>query len=343
MSTLALGTCALGRAIDFNGAPLDGGPPLLGRRVALVRTAPLPHERIPVERPFWTGVRAIDGLLTFGRGARIGIFGAPGSGKSTLLESLVSGCAADAVVVGLCGERGREAQRWIERRDARTTVVCATSDRSAHERIACVEVAFAHAAALRDRGLHVAFVLDSLARFAAALRETATARGESVGRGGYPAGVFAQLARFVEVAGPLRSGSITLIATVLSDGDDRDPVSEAARSLLDGHLQLSPRLAAAGRFPALDVPASASRTMDAVAGSGQRRNAATVRAAVALLDRIDDARALGIVPDGAAARILGAEPQLEAFLRQGGQPSAEVATLAALAELADTLGGPIWI
>ena len=180
----------------------------------------------------------------------------------------MSGCTADAVVVGLCGERGREAQRWIERRDARTTVVCSTSDRPAKERIACVEVAFAHADALRDRGLHVAFVLDSLARFAAALRETATARGESVGRGGYPASVFAQLARFVEIAGPLRGGSITLIATVLSDGDDRDPVSDAARSLLDGHLQLSPRLAAAGRFPAIDVPASASRTMEARCRTG---------------------------------------------------------------------------
>ena len=343
IETRSLGTCALGRAIDPSGAPLDGGPPLCGRRVALLRAAPLPHERVPVDRPFWSGVRAIDGLLTLGRGARVGIFGAPGSGKSTLLESLVSGCTADAVVVGLCGERGREAQRWIERRDARTTVVCSTSDRPAKERIACVEVAFAHAAALRDRGLHVAFVLDSLARFAAALRETATARGESVGRGGYPASVFAQLARFLEVAGPLRGGSITLIATVLSDGDDRDPVSDAARSLLDGHLQLSPRLAAAGRFPAIDVPASASRTMEAVAEPAQRRNAGAVRAALALLDRIDDARALGILPEGAAgARIVAAEPALEAFLRQGDRPSAPALTLAMLAELADTLEGPIW-
>ncbi|HTA39569.1 MAG TPA: EscN/YscN/HrcN family type III secretion system ATPase [Candidatus Acidoferrales bacterium] len=342
ISSLSLGTCALGRAIDSTGAPLDGGPPLMGRRVALVRAAPLPHERAPVERPFWTGVRAVDGLLAFGRGARIGIFGAPGSGKSTLLESLVAGCSADAVIVGLCGERGREAQRWIERRDARTTIVCATSDRAASERIACVEVAFAHAAALRDRGLHVAFVLDSLARCAAALRERATERGEIAGRGGYPPSVFAQLARFVEVAGPLRAGSITLIATVLSDGDDRDPVSDAARSLLDGHLQLSPRLAAAGRFPAVDVPASASRTMDAVATAAHRRHAAVVRGAVALLDRIDDARALGIIPEGTAGRILEAEPQLEAFLRQGDRPSAPAATLAALAELADTLEGPIW-
>jgi ATP synthase in type III secretion protein N len=343
IETLALGTCALGRAIDPRGVPLDGGPPLRGRRVAPLRAAPLPHERVPVDRPFWTGVRAIDGLLTFGRGARIGIFGAPGSGKSTLLESLVSGCATDAVVVGLCGERGREAQRWIEFRDERTTIVCATSDRSATERIACVEVAFAHAAALRERGLHVAFVLDSLARFAAALRETATARGESVGRGGYPASVFARLARCVEVAGPLRAGSITLVATVLSDGDDRDPVSDAARSLLDGHLQLSPRLAAAGRFPAIDVPASASRTMEAVATPEHRRRANVVRGALALLDRIDDARALGILPEGpAGARIVEAEPALEAFLRQDDRPSAPALTLARLAELADTLEGPIW-
>jgi type III secretion protein N (ATPase) len=341
VEALPLGTCAFGRAIDAFGVPLDDGPPLSGRSVLFARRPPLPHERVSVERPFWTGVRAIDGLLTFGRGARIGMFGAPGSGKSTLLESLVAGCRADAVVVGLCGERGREAQRWIERLDGRTTIVCATSDRPATERIGCVATAFAHAAALRERGLHVAFVLDSLARFAFALREAATARGESAGRGGYPPSVFSDLARTVEIAGSVRGGSITLVATVLSDGDDRDPVSDAARSLLDGHVQLAPRLAQAGRFPAIDVPASASRTMDGVVTPLQRRHAATVRAALALLDRIEEARALGIVPEGAAgARAVAAEPQLERFLRQGEQATAPAATLAMLAELADTLGEP---
>ncbi len=133
---LALGTCAFGRAIDAEGAPLDGGPALDGRRVTLQPVAPRPNERGPILEPLWTGVRAIDALLTIGRGARIGIFGAPGVGKTALLESLVQGCAADAVVVALAGERGREAQSWIARCDARTTIVCATSDRPARERIA---------------------------------------------------------------------------------------------------------------------------------------------------------------------------------------------------------------
>jgi len=338
---LQLGTCAFGRAIDAAGAPLDGGAPLRGRSVPAMPRAPLPHERAPVTAPFWTGVRAIDALLTLGRGARVGIFGGPGSGKSTLLEALVEGCSADAVVVGLCGERGREAQIWIERRTPRTTVVCATSDRPASERIACVATAFAHAAALRERGLHVAFVLDSLARFAAALREAATARGESVGRGGYPPSVFAELARMLEVAGALRGGgSITLLATVLSDGDDRDPVSDAARSLLDGHLQLATHLANAGHFPAIDIPASASRTMDAVASPAHRDAAAAVREALALLERTQEARALGIVPEGeAAARAIAAEPALVRFLRQGKEATPPAAALGILAELADTLKG----
>jgi type III secretion protein N (ATPase) len=339
-ASAALGTCALGRALDAFGTPLDGGPPPSGRRVALPRVAPLPCERAAVDRPFWSGIRAIDGLLTFGRGARVGIFGAPGSGKSTLLEAFVAGCRADAVVVGLCGERGREAQRWIERCDARTTVICATSDRPAAERIRCVETAFAHAAALRERGLHVAFVLDSLARFATALREVALARGESTGRGGYPPSVFSELARVLEIAGA-QTGSITLLATVLSDGDDRDPVSDAARSLLDGHIQLSPRLAQAGRFPAIDVPASASRTMDAVAAPAHRRRAAAVRAALDLLERTAEARTLGILPEGeAAARAIASEPGLERFLRQGDGAASPAETLAMLAELADTLEVP---
>ncbi len=333
---LSLGTCAFGRAIDFDGLPLDGGPVPAGRRVAVELRIPKPDERAPVYEPFWTGVRAIDGLLTFGRGARVGIFGSPGAGKSTLIESIVDGCAADAVVIALVGERGREAQCWIERRDARTTIVCATSDRSACERIDACAVAFAHAAALRDRGLHVLVVLDSLARVANALRERATAAGEIVGRAGYPPSVFSEMARILEVAGPLASGSITLVATVLNDGDDRDPVSDAARALLDGHLALSDRLAREGRFPAVDVIASASRTMGLVAGDAHMRHAARVRAALAVLERTADARSLGIEPvEAAAVAAIAAEQQIERFLR--GCAAEPAATLAALAELADTL------
>ncbi len=333
---LFLGTCALGRAIDAFGAPLDGGPPLLGRTVALALRAPRPNEREPIERPLWSGVRVLDALLTFGRGARVGIFGPPGAGKSTLVESIVDGCAADAVIVGLAGERGREAQRWIARLDERTTIVCATSDRPASERIAAAAVAIAQARALCDRGLHVLFVLDSLARVAAAAREIAVAAGESVGRGGYPPSVFATLARYVECAGALRCGSVTLVATVLSDGDERDPVSEAARSLLDGHIELSSARAQAGRFPAVDVPRSSSRTMDLVAAEEHRRAASQMRRALALLERMEDARALGIEPtDGVSRAAIAIEARLEAFLCQSGRADCRE-TLRELLELAGT-------
>ncbi|MBV8530880.1 MAG: EscN/YscN/HrcN family type III secretion system ATPase, partial [Candidatus Eremiobacteraeota bacterium] len=197
--TYPLGTCALGRAIDARGRPLDGGPTLRGRNVRIELRSPFPNQRVPIAAPLWTGIRVVDGLLTIGRGARVGIFGAPGAGKTTLIESLVAGCAADTIVVGLVGERGREAQRWIERRSDRTTVICATSDRPPQERLLAAKAALSHAGALRDRGLHVLLVLDSLARVAAALREIGVSAGESTGRGGYPPSVFAALSRFVEV------------------------------------------------------------------------------------------------------------------------------------------------
>lgn len=330
---LMLGTCALGRAIDARGEPLDGRPPPCGARVALDWVPLAPEARSPMSEPFWTRVPVVDGLLTFGRGARVGIFGAPGAGKSTLLESIVRGARADAVVVALVGERGREAQCWIECRTSYDTVVCATSDRSAAERVRAAYVAAAHAAALRARGLHVLLVLDSLARVAAALREIAVAAGESTGRGGFPPSVFADLAKLVESAGAAGTGSTTLVATVLDDGDERDPVSDAARALLDGHVTLSRRLADAGRFPAIDVLASASRTMSSVARPEHLAAAAAVRAALALLDQVGDARRIGIEPaDPAAQRAVAAEERIEAFLRAAtADPAATVAHLSDLA------------
>jgi ATP synthase in type III secretion protein N len=335
---LSLGTCALGRAIDACGLPLDGGPRLQGRSVAVPLRPPQPYEREPITQPLWSGIRVVDGPLTIGRGARVGIFGAPGAGKTTLIESMVSGCAVDAVVVALVGERGREAQRWIEWRNERTTIVCATGDRSARERLLAAHVAVAHAGALRERGLDVLLVLDSLARVAAALREIGVAAGESTGRGGYPPSVFAELAKLVEVAGALHRGSMTLIATVIHDGDDRDPVSEAVRSLLDGHIVLSARLAQGGRFPAVDVLASTSRTMESVTDESHRQAAQTLRQALAALDRVEDARSLGIVAaDGAVRAAIAVEDRIELFLRQRARPSDRCTTLSELAEIAALL------
>ncbi len=334
-----LGTSAFGRALDAHGVSLDGRGAIDGPRVCIESPAPLPSARRAISEPLWTGVRCVDALLTIGRGARVGIFGAPGAGKSTLLETIVRGTRADAIAIGLIGERGREAQHWIACCDERTTVICATSDRPPEERVRAADLVMAHAWALATRGLHVLVVLDSLARYAHALREMAVRTGESVGRGGYPPSVFARMAQLVERAGAFADGSVTMLATVLNDGEDHDPVSESARSLLDGHLQLAPRLAHAGRFPAIDVPASASRTMDGVVSPEHLRAATSVRAALARLDRCADARSLGIEPsDGPTQAAVAAEGALEALLRQGREPASHEHALEALRQTADTLG-----
>ena len=337
---IVLGSALLGRAIAANGTVLDDLPSPRGRILAAPTTS-APRERAPVTEPFWTGVRALDGPLAFGRGARIGLFGAPGAGKSTLLEAIVAGSSADAVVVGLVGERGREAEAWLRRQGPRTTVICATSDRSAGERLRAAELAFAQAAALRDRGLHVLLVLDSLARTAAAARELAVAQGEPVGRGGYPPSVVARQARLLEQAGPAQSGSVTLVATVLSEGPlEHDPVADAARAALDGHVVLSARLAAANWFPAIDLPASASRTLVDVASPEHRAAAARLRGAVAALDAARDARALGLDPstgDPLLARAIAAEARIGAFFRQAGDPADPAETLMLMAQIADGL------
>lgn len=337
---MALGACLFGRAIDARGNPIDGGRQPQGRIVRITRAAPLPEERVAITRPFWTGVRAIDTLLCIGLGARVGIFGAPGIGKSTLLDTIVRGASAEAIVVALVGERGREAQAWVSACDARMTVICATSDRSAAERVRAADVAVAHANALRERGLDVLLILDSLARFAAAHRELAVATGESVGRGGYPPSVFARVAQLVESAGSTRDGTITFVASVLSDGDDRDPVSEAARSLLDGHIALSARLAGAGHFPAIELSQSASRTMPHVVSREHVDDAARVRAAVVLLDRAQELRSLGISPqDQPTIAAMAVEREIEALLRQESEPAPLEPSLESLASIADTLKG----
>jgi type III secretion protein N (ATPase) len=339
-----LGFALLGRGIDAAGEPLDGGAALPSRIPSGAYRAgppdgevPAPDRRAPVDTPLWTGVRAIDGLLALGRGARVGIFGPPGAGKSSLVEAIVAGARADAVVLALIGERGREAARWLERLDPRTTIVCATSDRTPSERIRAAEIAMAQAVALRDHGLHVLIVIDSLARYAAALRERRIAAAEPAGRGGYPSGVWSDLARYVERAGCTADGSVTALATVLSESDDEhDPLAEAARSLLDGHVLLAADLANAGRFPAIDVLRSASRTMSGVVSAEHARAAASVRAALASLAATRDARELGFAVPPAVAALVACEAELEAFLRAPG-PSDPAETRRGLAMLGRSL------
>jgi FliI/YscN family ATPase len=336
---LTLGTPLLGRAVDAAGAPLDGRARPAGRPRSTERPAIAVGARRPCGEVCWTGVRAIDGPLAIGRGARIGLFGGPGAGKSTLLDLIVRGARADAVVVGLIGERGREAERRLAGLDARTALICATADRAPAERVRAAEVAFAQAAALRERGLHVLLVVDSLARVALAAREVALAAGEAPGRGGYPPSVFGLIARLLERAGAAGAGSVTLVATVLSDGaDERDPVSEAARAALDGHLVLADRLARTGRFPAIDLAASASRTLAHVAAAAHLGAARVLRSAVAALEESREARGLGFGgADPFLLRCVTLEPEIEAFLRQGPEPSQPTATLTELGRLADML------
>lgn len=335
-----LGFGLLGRSVDAAGNALDRRSTIGGTRVRVASPAPAPAGRRPIEAIAWTGIRALDGLLTIGRGARIGIFGAPGTGKTSLLESIARGSAADAVVIGLVGERGREAEKWLRRIDRRSTLVCATADRSAAERVRAAELAMAHACFMRERGLDVLLILDSLARYATALRERASALGEPAGRGGYAPSVWSEFSRFLEAAGNAERGSVTLVATVLVDGDEeRDPVCVNSRAALDGHVTISPALARAGRFPAIDVLGSASRTMAAVADAEHLTDARAVRQALAQLAATEELRAAGLGDrdDPEFGRLVAIEQALEVFLRQDDGPADPAATLAALRGLAASM------
>ena len=338
-SVAPLGTAALGRAIDARGRAIDGGAQIGARPQTIVVIRPTPAERTLPRAPLWTGIKAIDGLLTIARGGRMGIFGCAGAGKSSLLMMLEGGSLADVSVVALIGERGREAREWFARLHPRMTIVCAPSDRSAAERVAAGRIAVAQAGRLRALGLHVLLILDSFARLAAALREVAVACGEPTGRGGFPGSVFAELARAVEVAGETKTGSITLAATVLSEeGDARDPVAEAARSLLDGHISLSRSLAHAGRFPAIDVAMSVSRLMNVVIERQHANDAAVVRRAVCALKASEDARSLGIAQaDPWVSAAQQNEATIEELLRQGAESVAAARTLHDLHAVAERL------
>jgi type III secretion protein N (ATPase) len=232
---------------------------------------PDPMTRRVISEPLPLGIRAIDGLLTCGEGQRMGIFAAAGGGKSTLLSMLVKGAAVDVTVLALVGERGREVREFIEHDLgpeglAKSVIVVATSDRSSMERSKAAFVATAIAEYFRDQGQKVLFLMDSVTRFARAQREIGLAAGEPPTRRGFPPSVFANLPKLMERVGMNDKGSITALYTVLVEGDDmNEPVADETRSILDGHIILSRKLAAANHYPAIDILLSKSRVMDAVA------------------------------------------------------------------------------
>lgn len=315
----------LGRAVDGLGAPIDGGEPLRGQWWPVERLAPPALDRPTITSPLATGIRAIDALLTLGRGQRIGLFAAAGVGKSTLLGQIARGSDADVIVVCQIGERGRELADLLgdELAPARskTVVVCATSDAPPLVRVRAVHTATAIAEWFRDRRAgNVLLLVDSLTRVARAQREVGLSTGEPPARHGYPPSVFALLPRLIERAGATASGAITAIYTVLVAGNDMDePIADEVRGLVDGHVVLDRQLAQRGHFPPIDVVASVSRLMGRVVTPAHAEAAATVRARLATYQEHRDLLSLGAYQRGrdrAVDEAMDAYPAIERVLRQ---------------------------
>jgi ATP synthase in type III secretion protein N len=317
----------LGRVLDARLRPLDTWGPI--RRTPdrpIYSEAPNPMLRQPIHAAIETGIRAIDGLLTIGAGQRVGVFAAAGVGKSTLLARLARHATADAIVIAMIGERGREVREFIEDTLgeaglARSIVIVATSDRPAMERVRAAHVATAIAEGLRAEGKHVLLLMDSVTRFARALREIGLAAGEPAVRRGFPPSVFAELPRLFERTGCDSVGAITALYAVLMEDEEGDPIGEEVRSLLDGHIQLSRKLAAKGHYPAIDVLASLSRLSPKLAGHAQQQAATGLRAMLAKLDEIELLVQLGEYQPGRdrlADRALKERAAIDAYLRQAG-------------------------
>jgi len=338
---VGVGPQLLGRLLDGFGRPIDGGPKLPVLELRRARAdAPEAMSRKPITEPLQTGVRAIDGLNTLGRGQRVGIFSGSGVGKSTLLSQVARGTDADVIVCALVGERGREVGEFIDRvlasRSQQSVTIAATSDRPPIERYLAPFTAVTVAEYFRDRGLNVLFVMDSITRFAGASREIGLAAGEPPTVRGYPPSFFATVPRLVERLGSTDAGSITGLITVLLDADDpNDPVADTLRGLLDGHLFLSRKLAQRGHFPAVDVLASLSRLMDDVTSPEQVAVAREIRGAIAAFEDGRDLVEIGAYKPGTNPRLddaIGLMPGIETFLRQGvGDMSSFDQTLQSLA------------
>ncbi|MGL4753459.1 MAG: flagellar protein export ATPase FliI [Aeromonadaceae bacterium] len=326
---MPVGMALLGRVIDGVGEPLDGlGPILTADSARFISRRLNPLARKPIEEPMDVGVRAINAMLTVGKGQRMGLFAGSGVGKSVLLGMMTRGTTADVVVVGLIGERGREVKEFIEEilgaeGRARSVVVAAPADASPLMRLKGCEAALTIAEYFRDQGLNVLLLMDSLTRYAQAQREIALAIGEPPATKGYPPSVFAKLPALVERAGngAEGQGSITAFFTVLTEGDDlQDPIADASRAILDGHIVLSRDLADAGHYPAIDVEKSISRVMPMVTSEEHMMMARTVKQFSSLYQQNRDLIAIGAYQRGADPRLdlaIAIRPKVEQFLQQG--------------------------
>jgi len=316
-----------GRVLDGLGHPIDGGPPLTDgfEDWSIDRAPPHPLMRQRIEEPLPTGVRAIDGLLTFAKGQRIGLFAGSGVGKSTLLGQIARGALADVNVICLIGERGREVRDFIE--DVlgeeglkRSVVVCATSDAPSLVRLKSAFVATAIAEWFRDRGANVFLMMDSVTRFARAQREVGLAAGEAPARQGYPPSVFAMLPRLLERAGAGEVGTITALYTVLVAGGDMDePIADEVRGILDGHIILNRKIASRNHWPAIDVLASLSRVMRAVVSKSHTEYAGRLREIYATYEAHRDLITLGAYEYGTDEKVdlsIDLIPEIDAVLRQ---------------------------
>ncbi|WP_295639513.1 type III secretion system ATPase SctN [uncultured Mailhella sp.] len=341
--SVPVGEELLGRVLDGLGQPIDGGPALRTRQhYPVFAEAPNPMTRKIISRPLTLGLRALDGMLTCGEGQRMGIFAAAGGGKSTLLSSIIKGCSAEVCVLALIGERGREVREFIENDlgeegRKKAVLVVSTSDRSSMERLKAAYTSTAIAEYFRDQGRSVLLMMDSVTRFGRAQREIGLAAGEPPTRRGFPPSVFSELPKLMERAGNSDKGSITALYTVLVEGDDMtEPIADETRSILDGHIVLSRKLAARNHYPAIDVQASVSRVMNAIVSKEHKKAAQRLRQILAKYAEVELLVQIGEYKKGAdkeADDALAHIDKVNAFLKQGlGEKSTFEQTLEGLFE-----------
>jgi flagellum-specific ATP synthase len=325
--TVSVGQGLLGRVLDGLGKPMDGLGPLATKEVrSIYSTPPNPLDRKRIRDPITTGIRSIDTLLTCGKGQRVGIFAGSGVGKSVTMGMIARNTSADVNVIGLVGERGREVREFIEKELGpeglkRSVVVVATSDQTALVRLKAAFLATSIAEYFRDLGLDVMLMMDSATRVAMAQREVGLAIGEPPTTKGYTPSVFALLPKLLERAGTSDKGSITGLYTVLVDGDDfNEPIADAVRSILDGHIVLSRRLASAGQYPAVDVLESISRVMPDITTANHRNQVQRFADILATYKEAEDLINIGAYVRGSNPRIDYSLTKMESvrtFLKQG--------------------------